>query len=178
MKEKGERVRLMFHWRFLIHSYNLQEKLDNDYHDKLETNKINAAQRTAKKRQKRLKRKEKSKGKKKKTIGQLSQNSGSESSSNDSDDEKPEFQNEIEKQCSNATDEAQKLETINSQMKPTQNDDAVTNTELHVENELTTADEHAKEEENADTTNKLNTAADIEAVNALNTKDKDAQGTD
>lgn len=118
----------------------------------METNKINAAQRTAKKRQKRLKRKQNLKGKKKKIIDQLPQNSGSdESSSCDSDEEKSKFQNEIEEKSTKGTDEAQKPETkeINSQIEQAQNDSAVTNTEIQGSNQLIAVNiEHTQEKGN------------------------------
>ncbi|KAJ3644841.1 hypothetical protein Zmor_022542 [Zophobas morio] len=68
MKEKGER-----------------ERLDNEYHSKLEENKNKAEARTAKKRQKRLKRKQNQKGKKAKNTAQSESTSSSSDSEEDND---------------------------------------------------------------------------------------------
>lgn len=119
--------------------------MDNDYHEKLEENKVSAAQRTAKKRQKRLKRKEKLKGKKKKTVDQSSQNSESESSSSSSEEEQQKTQSKnLEELSTKITDEAQRLETqeVNNpidHIDQSQKDLANTNTEVQADKPDTTA---------------------------------------
>ena len=88
MKEKGERVSLNFLFissrQPIIHQFT-QERLDNEYHSKLEENKNKAEARTAKKRQKRLKRKQNQKGKKAKNTAQSESTSSSSDSEEDND---------------------------------------------------------------------------------------------
>lgn len=101
--------------------------MDNDYHNKLEANKITAAERTAKKRLKRLKRKGKLKGKKR-IVGQSSKVSESESSSSSSSEEQQEeLQNKtFEDHSCQVTNEAQKMEQeVNITEQPQKNREEV-----------------------------------------------------
>lgn len=110
-----------------IHSAFFQEKLDDEYHRKIEENRQAAEERTAKKRAKRLKKKKNAKVKAKKPKSSQQQKVSSSDSSSEDDDEqnKPD---ETINQCEESKELIQITKTNYKIQSPGEKDTAIKNT--------------------------------------------------
>lgn len=110
-----------------IHSAFFQEKLDDEYHSKIEENRQAAEERTAKKRAKRLKKKKNAKAKAKKPKTSQQQKVSSSDSSSEEDDE----QNKADESTNRSAESKELIKITEKNYKfqsPGEKDTAIQNT--------------------------------------------------